>query len=238
MAIVDPALVMTMPKKLTAYSGIDALVHAIEAIASVAATDYTNALALEAARILCKYLPSAYTNGEHDAKAREKVRNAATLAGKLAFGKTKENLDIYHALENLSECGKVLYKAGSSELVAWQEKTKRLLLEEGYEGVHAFLGEQKQMHRKEGEAETAEWKALERVDGYLTWHKERLNYRERLSEGRAIGSGQIEGACKSMIGARLKQTGARWKRSRVNKMGVVCSLFYADQWDEYWKYAK
>jgi hypothetical protein len=157
---------------------------------------------------------------------------------KLAFGKTKENLDIYHALENLSECGKVLYKAGSSEFVAWQEKTKRLLLEEGYEGVHAFLGEQKQMHRKEGEAETAEWKALERVDGYLTWHKERLNYRERLSEGRAIGSGQIEGACKSMIGARLKQTGARWKKSRVNKMGVVCSLFYADQWDEYWKYAK
>ena len=40
------------------------------------------------------------------------------------------------------------------------------------------------------------------------------------------------------IGARLKQTGARWKRSRVNKMGVVCSLFYADQWDDYWKYAK
>ena len=84
MAIVDPALVMTMPKKLTAYSGIDALVHALEAIVSVAATDYTNALALEAARILHKYLPSAYTNGEHDAKAREKVHNAATLAG-MAF---------------------------------------------------------------------------------------------------------------------------------------------------------
>jgi acetaldehyde dehydrogenase/alcohol dehydrogenase len=84
MAIVDPALVMTLPKKLTAYSGIDALVHAVEAIVSVAATDYTNALALEAARILHKYLPSAYTNGEHDAKAREKVHNAATLAG-MAF---------------------------------------------------------------------------------------------------------------------------------------------------------
>jgi acetaldehyde dehydrogenase/alcohol dehydrogenase len=80
-AIVDPALVMTMPKKLTAYSGIDALVHALEAIVSVAATDFTNALALESARILHKYLPAAYTNGEHDAKAREKVHSAATMAG-------------------------------------------------------------------------------------------------------------------------------------------------------------
>jgi acetaldehyde dehydrogenase/alcohol dehydrogenase len=80
-AIVDPTLVMTMPKKLTAYSGIDALVHALEAIVSVAATDYSNALALEAARILHKYLPSAYQHGENDAKAREKVHNAATMSG-------------------------------------------------------------------------------------------------------------------------------------------------------------
>ncbi|MDR0611400.1 MAG: bifunctional acetaldehyde-CoA/alcohol dehydrogenase [Planctomycetaceae bacterium] len=83
-SIVDPALVMTMPKKLTAYSGIDALVHALEAIVSVAATDYSNALALESARILLKYLPSAYENGQNDAKAREKVHNAATIAG-MAF---------------------------------------------------------------------------------------------------------------------------------------------------------
>jgi len=83
-AIVDPALVMTMPKKLTAYSGIDALVHAMEAIVSVMATDYTNALALESARILFKYLPSAYANGEKDQRAREKVHNAATMAG-MAF---------------------------------------------------------------------------------------------------------------------------------------------------------
>jgi acetaldehyde dehydrogenase/alcohol dehydrogenase len=81
MAIIDPALVMTMPKKLTAYSGIDALVHALEAIVSAAATDYSNALALEAARILHKYLPAAYEHGGNDTKAREKVHNAATLAG-------------------------------------------------------------------------------------------------------------------------------------------------------------
>jgi len=81
-------------------------------------------------------------------------------------------------------------------------------------------------------------KALERVEGYLTWHKERLNYRERLAEGRAIGSGQVEGACKSMIGARLKQTGARWRTDRVDKMARVCSRFYTEQGDEYGKSAK
>ncbi len=84
MAIVDADLVMTMPAKLTAYSGVDALTHALEAIAAVTATDYTNGLALEATRVLLKYLPAAYEHGPHDARAREKVHNAATMAG-MAF---------------------------------------------------------------------------------------------------------------------------------------------------------
>ncbi len=82
-AIVDAQLVMSMPKKLTAYGGIDALVHALEAMVSVVATDYTNGMALEATRILMKYLPVAYENGD-SALAREKVHNAATMAG-MAF---------------------------------------------------------------------------------------------------------------------------------------------------------
>jgi acetaldehyde dehydrogenase/alcohol dehydrogenase len=84
MAIVDPQLVMSMPKKLTAYGGLDALTHALEAIASVVATDYTNGLALEAIRVLMKYLPAAYEHGDTDRHAREKVHNAATMAG-MAF---------------------------------------------------------------------------------------------------------------------------------------------------------
>jgi acetaldehyde dehydrogenase / alcohol dehydrogenase len=84
MAIVDPELVLNMPKKLTAYGGIDALTHAIEAYVSVLASEYTNGLALEAIRLLFKYLPSAYKNGASDPKAREKVHYAATMAG-MAF---------------------------------------------------------------------------------------------------------------------------------------------------------
>lgn len=84
MAIVDPDLAMSMPPKLTAYGGIDALTHSLEAIVSVLSTEYTNPMALEAARLLFKYLPDAYRHGAADARAREKVHNAATLAG-MAF---------------------------------------------------------------------------------------------------------------------------------------------------------
>lgn len=84
MAIVDPELVLNMPKKLTAFGGIDALTHALEAYVSVLASEFTNGLALEAIRLLFKYLPSAYKNGANDPKAREKVHYAATMAG-LAF---------------------------------------------------------------------------------------------------------------------------------------------------------
>ena len=84
MAIVDAELMMNMPKGLTAASGIDALTHAIEAMASVLASEYTNGLALEAIRIIFKYLPQAYEEGTTNVKAREKMAHAATMAG-MAF---------------------------------------------------------------------------------------------------------------------------------------------------------
>ncbi len=84
MAIIDPDMVMHMPKTLTAFSGIDALVHAIEAYVSVMATDYTNGLCLEAIRIIFKYLPAAWAEGAANPKAREKMAYASTMAG-MAF---------------------------------------------------------------------------------------------------------------------------------------------------------
>ena len=83
MAIVDVDYHMTAPKGLTASSGIDAVSHALEAYASVMATDYTDVLALRALKSLFAYLPRAYEDGS-DVEAREKVANAATLAG-MAF---------------------------------------------------------------------------------------------------------------------------------------------------------
>ena len=84
MAIVDADLHMSAPKGLTSASGIDAVTHALEAYASMMATDYTDSLAIGALKNIFKYLPDAYDNGQTDAVAREKMANAATMAG-MAF---------------------------------------------------------------------------------------------------------------------------------------------------------
>lgn len=84
MAIVDPDLVLTMPKGVTAASGIDAVTHALEALAATTATDYTNGIAMEALKILFEYLPQSYRSGASNPEAREKVHYAATMAG-MAF---------------------------------------------------------------------------------------------------------------------------------------------------------
>ena len=84
MAIIDADYMMGQPKGLTSASGIDALTHALEAYASIMATDYTDGLALKAAKLIFDYLPSAYEKGADDPIAREKMANASTLAG-LAF---------------------------------------------------------------------------------------------------------------------------------------------------------
>ena len=84
MAIVDADNMMTQPKGLTSASGIDALTHALEAYASIMATDYTDGLALKAMKNIFEYLPSAYENGANDPTAREKMADASTMAG-MAF---------------------------------------------------------------------------------------------------------------------------------------------------------
>ena len=84
MAIIDTDFHMSAPRGLTAASGIDAVTHALEAYASIMATDYTDGLALKALKTIFKYLPRAYENGQTDVEAREKMANAATMAG-MAF---------------------------------------------------------------------------------------------------------------------------------------------------------
>ena len=84
MAIIDADLMMNAPKGLTSASGIDALTHALEAYASMMATDYTDGLALKASQMIFDYLPRCYNDGPNDPEAREKMANAATMAG-MAF---------------------------------------------------------------------------------------------------------------------------------------------------------
>ena len=84
MAIIDTDFHMSAPRGLTAASGIDAVTHALEAYAAMLATDYTDSLALRSLKMVFEYLPRAYENGQTDVLAREKMANAATMAG-MAF---------------------------------------------------------------------------------------------------------------------------------------------------------
>lgn len=84
MAIVDADMMMNAPKGLTSASGIDAVSHCLEAIASMMATDYTDGLAFRSLKMIFEYLPRAYEKGAEDPEAREKMANAATMAG-MAF---------------------------------------------------------------------------------------------------------------------------------------------------------
>ena len=106
MAIIDADFHMSAPKGLTAASGIDAVTHALEAYASVMATDYTDGLAKQALQVIFKYLPRAYDDGQNDVEAREKMANAATMAG-MAF-----------ANAFLGVCHSMAHKLGSFHHIA------------------------------------------------------------------------------------------------------------------------
>ncbi|MBR7172323.1 MAG: bifunctional acetaldehyde-CoA/alcohol dehydrogenase [Clostridia bacterium] len=95
MAIIETDMMMSAPKGLTAASGIDALIHSLEAYVSVMASDYTDGLALQAIKMIFEYLPRCYDNGQEDFVAREKMANAATMAG-IAFANAF--LGICHSL--------------------------------------------------------------------------------------------------------------------------------------------
>ena len=96
-AIVDPMLTLSMPPKVTADTGVDALVHAVESYVSALATPFSDVLSLEAARLIAAYLPAAYAKAEN-IEAKYHMSLAATLAG-MAF--TSSNLGAVHALSNI-----------------------------------------------------------------------------------------------------------------------------------------
>jgi len=116
------------------------------------------------------------------------------------FGKTEECLDVFHAAEHISDCGKVLF--GESQAKSdWFESMHNTLLSEGLGGIERELKLLSGL--KKGQRSLVD-SLLE----YFRGNVGRLDYCGRLASGRAIGSGLIEGACKNLVGRRLKQTGA------------------------------
>ena len=135
-------------------------------------------------------------------------------------------LDIFHAWQHLSDLSKLLHDQ-PEDVAAWTDQARSILLRSGWSGIAVLL---------QTAAETAP-DAVAQVRRYLAPHQHHLNYAARLQAGQSIGSGQVEGGCKNLIGRRLKQTGARWRIRRVNRMAGLCSLMYSHQWTSYWQIA-
>ncbi|MBX3440183.1 MAG: ISKra4 family transposase [Planctomycetaceae bacterium] len=137
-------------------------------------------------------------------------------------------LDIYHALQHVSDLGKVLHPDPAAAQ-HWTAQARERLLQAGWSGIETFVQPGSQQRTEK------EQTAVDALLDYLAPHQDHLSYAPRLAEGRSIGSGQVEGACKNLIGRRLKANAARWRVRRVNRMAGLCSLLYSHQWHAYWE---
>jgi hypothetical protein len=147
-------------------------------------------------------------------------------------GKTDECLDIYHGAEHISDSGKVLFGV-PQDSKDWFERMRLVLLSEGFAGIDREL--QSLEVGLKGKSKKTQRESVASLREYLRNNAQRLNYCERLAQGRAIGSGLIEGACKNLVGKRLKQTGACWKLPRANKIASLCATLYSHQWKIAWE---
>ena len=111
----------------------------------------------------------------------------------------------------------------------WTDAGRDVLLTGGWPSIRRQIDD-----AREAAEESTQKEQLLRLRNYLAKHSTHLDFPTRLAEGRSISSGQVEGACKNLIGRRLKQTGARWTFRRVNRMGLLCCLVYSEHWKGYW----
>jgi hypothetical protein len=137
-------------------------------------------------------------------------------------------LDVYHALQHVAALGQSLFSE-PSQAQTWTAHARQTLLRDGWAGIENLMDTLASLDLDS--RHLADRQAL--LD-YLTPHQHHLHYAQRLASGQSIGSGQVEGACKNLIGRRLKANSARWRIRRVNRMAGLCSLLYSQQWQTYW----
>jgi hypothetical protein len=128
-------------------------------------------------------------------------------------------LDFYHASERLYQAGRELH-GETPAAVAWADARRGTLLAAGGAALRADLA--------------AGGPKLAGAREYFRPHAAHLDYPGRRAAGRSIGSGLVEGACQQVVGRRLKQTGARWRVRRAERMATLCGLIYSGLWETYW----
>jgi hypothetical protein len=142
----------------------------------------------------------------------------------------RQTLDHWHGMEHVGKAARAVYGEGTVEALIFLESTRQALLADGWWGLCEKVGQV--LSTPEGEKHRD---ALEDLLCYFSNQIQRLNYCRQLYQGRPIGSGMVEGACKNLIGKRLKQTKTPWREENVEKMAVLCCLAYSDgMWTHYW----
>ena len=138
-------------------------------------------------------------------------------------------VDVFHVSEHLHACGRTLHGNQTPQARQWAEARLTTLLAEGpLTLLHALDSD-----RLETTDETKQ-SAVEHLASYLKSNLDGLWYRDRLQRGVPIGSGMVEGACKTVVGRRLKCNSARWTVPNADRMTALCCLHYSGHWDTYW----
>jgi hypothetical protein len=138
-------------------------------------------------------------------------------------------LDIYHASQHLYQTAGILHGESTAAARRWVHVRRGQLLRAGTAALFEALAEDRRQNRSPRKRAS-----LDALREYFRPHAAHTGYRERLRQGQTIGSGLVESACKTIVGRRLKQTGARWRVRRVERMAALCCLLYGDQWNTYW----
>lgn len=137
-------------------------------------------------------------------------------------------VDVYHVSEHLHACGRAMFGEGATAQSWAEERLTELIESSGPQFV-------RQLEERIASCVDADHiKAMTSLKTYLTGNRDRMWYAKRLAEGKAIGSGAIEGACKK-IGCRLKLNSARWRVRRAERFGALLCLEYTDQMASYWR---
>jgi hypothetical protein len=142
-----------------------------------------------------------------------------------------QTLDIFHANQRVNKCAERIFGKETAEAKAAFEWGRGLLVKDGWKGINTWVGE---LLGIEDVVERERRRpAAEKLLNYFSKHVGRLNYKERLESGRAIGSGAVEGESKTQ-GLRLKARGARWKKKNVRPVGSLVCVRNSMQWESYW----
>lgn len=138
-------------------------------------------------------------------------------------------VDVFHVSEHIHDCGKAIHGQGDTQARLWSEAQVQSLIENGpvqyLKDLKAFTA----LHN-----DSAKVKALESLLNYLTPHVDSMWYKQRLAEGRPIGSGLIEGANKTIVSNRLKLNSARWTPQHAEQISALRCLDYSGLWKDFW----